>query len=153
MPKTIAKDPDALAERLAAALEARRPRMSRSQLAAKLGVSAGAVSHWLNGNRPCPNDVVLKIAKLTKAEPGWLLHGAKGPADATRATTNGRPSVKTLVWGFGTPLAVAFLVPFVAVFLMPGAVAGATLMARDLLGEETEGDDSAAEPEEEGVDA
>ncbi len=45
-------------------------------------------------------------------------------------------SRKTLVWGFGTPLAVAFLVPFVAVFLMPGAVAGATLMARELLGEE-----------------
>ncbi|MBB6419391.1 EI24 domain-containing protein [Streptomyces sp. AK010] len=45
-------------------------------------------------------------------------------------------SRRTLVWGFGTPLAVAFLVPFVAVFLMPGAVAGATLMARDLLGEE-----------------
>uniref|UniRef100_A0AAU3HW59 EI24 domain-containing protein n=1 Tax=Streptomyces sp. NBC_01393 TaxID=2903851 RepID=A0AAU3HW59_9ACTN len=50
-------------------------------------------------------------------------------------------SRKTLVWGFGTPLGLAFLVPFVAVFLMPGAVAGATLMARDLLGEETrEGD-------------
>jgi CysZ protein len=46
-------------------------------------------------------------------------------------------SRKTLVWGFGTPLALAFVVPFVAVFLMPGAVAGATLMARDLLGEET----------------
>ncbi|MFD7403634.1 EI24 domain-containing protein [Streptomyces sp. NPDC059866] len=46
-------------------------------------------------------------------------------------------SRKTLVWGFGTPLGVAFLVPFVAVFLMPGAVAGATLMARELLGEET----------------
>ena len=30
------------------------------------------------------------------------------------------------------PLALAFLVPFVAVFLMPGAVAGATLLARDL---------------------
>ncbi|MEV5986135.1 EI24 domain-containing protein [Streptomyces sp. NPDC052051] len=43
---------------------------------------------------------------------------------------------KTLAWGFGTPLGVAFLVPFVAVFLMPGAVAGATLMARDLLGED-----------------
>jgi CysZ protein len=42
-----------------------------------------------------------------------------------------------LVWGFGTPLGLAFLVPFVAVFLMPGAVAGATLMARDLLDEET----------------
>ncbi|MFI6639887.1 EI24 domain-containing protein [Streptomyces sp. NPDC050504] len=34
--------------------------------------------------------------------------------------------------GFGVPLALAFLVPFVAVFLMPGAVAGATLMAREI---------------------
>ncbi|GGV14310.1 EI24 domain-containing protein [Streptomyces spectabilis] len=49
---------------------------------------------------------------------------------------------KTLAWGFGAPLAVAFLVPFVAVFLMPGAVAGATLMARDLLDED---DDAAAD--------
>ncbi|MDT0471208.1 EI24 domain-containing protein [Streptomyces sp. DSM 41014] len=49
-------------------------------------------------------------------------------------------SRKTLVWGFGTPLGLAFLVPFVAVFLMPGAVAGATLMARDLLGEPIEED-------------
>ncbi|MEU7425225.1 EI24 domain-containing protein [Streptomyces sp. NPDC040750] len=47
---------------------------------------------------------------------------------------------KTLVWGFGTPLGLAFLVPFVAVFLMPGAVAGATLLARDLLGEENADD-------------
>ncbi|MFF8996339.1 EI24 domain-containing protein [Streptomyces sp. NPDC014983] len=45
-------------------------------------------------------------------------------------------SRRMLVWGFGTPLGLAFLVPFVAIFLMPGAVAGATLLARDLLGEE-----------------
>ncbi|MEU2558351.1 EI24 domain-containing protein [Streptomyces longispororuber] len=50
---------------------------------------------------------------------------------------------KSLAWGFGTPLAVAFLVPFVAVFLMPGAVAGATLMARDLRGEDAAGDPGA----------
>ncbi|WP_405917223.1 EI24 domain-containing protein [Streptomyces sp. NBC_00728] len=59
-------------------------------------------------------------------------------------------SRKTLVWGFGTPLGLAFLVPFVAVFLMPGAVAGATLMARDLLGEEIEengGRDADGQPE------
>lgn len=46
--------------------------------------------------------------------------------------------------GFGVPLTLAFLVPFVAVLLMPGAVAGATLMARDLNGEtaaEGEGQD------------
>lgn len=54
---------------------------------------------------------------------------------------------RTLVWGFGTPLAVAFLVPFVAVFLMPGAVAGATLMARDLLGEETKDENDREEPD------
>ncbi|GHF34636.1 membrane protein [Streptomyces mashuensis] len=40
-----------------------------------------------------------------------------------------------LTLGFGVPLALLFLIPVVAVFLMPGAVAGATLLARDLLGE------------------
>lgn len=61
-------------------------------------------------------------------------------------------SRKLLVWGFGTPLGIAFLVPFVAVFLMPGAVAGATLLARDLLGEETAGDaDDADAPEGERI--
>ncbi|MFF8968385.1 EI24 domain-containing protein [Streptomyces sp. NPDC014995] len=58
-------------------------------------------------------------------------------------------SRKALVWGFGTPLGLAFLVPFVAVFLMPGAVAGATLMARELLGEETGDGDSAGGREKE----
>ncbi|MYX30863.1 hypothetical protein GTY75_30280 [Streptomyces sp. SID8381] len=56
-------------------------------------------------------------------------------------------SRKTLVWGFGTPLGLAFLIPFVAVFLMPGAVAGATLLARDLLAEETAEPDPADAPE------
>jgi CysZ protein len=38
-----------------------------------------------------------------------------------------------LALGFGVPLVVVFLVPFVAVVLMPGAVAGATLLVRELL--------------------
>jgi CysZ protein len=38
-----------------------------------------------------------------------------------------------LVLGFGVPLVVTFLVPFVAVLLMPGAVAGATLLVREVL--------------------
>ncbi|MES9554701.1 MULTISPECIES: EI24 domain-containing protein [unclassified Streptomyces] len=45
---------------------------------------------------------------------------------------------RLLTLGFGVPLGLAFLVPFVAVFLMPGAVAGATLLARDLVGPENE---------------
>ncbi|WP_329277462.1 EI24 domain-containing protein [Streptomyces sp. NBC_01451] len=60
-------------------------------------------------------------------------------------------SRRLLVWGFGTPLALAFVVPFVAVFLMPGAVAGATMMARDLLGEETR-ESSDAEDDEDADD-
>ncbi|MFF9505406.1 EI24 domain-containing protein [Streptomyces sp. NPDC014724] len=40
---------------------------------------------------------------------------------------------RMLTLGFGVPLGLAFLIPFVAVFLMPGAVAGATLLARDLV--------------------
>ncbi|MET9169940.1 EI24 domain-containing protein [Streptomyces misionensis] len=47
-------------------------------------------------------------------------------------------SRRMLVWGYGTPLGLVFLVPFVAMFLMPGAVAGATLLARELLGEDRE---------------
>ncbi|MFF4605637.1 EI24 domain-containing protein [Streptomyces sp. NPDC001339] len=39
---------------------------------------------------------------------------------------------KALAVGFGTPLVLLFLIPFVAVMLMPGAVAGATLLVRDL---------------------
>lgn len=38
-----------------------------------------------------------------------------------------------LTLGFGVPLFLTFLIPFVAVVLMPGAVAGATLLARDRL--------------------
>ncbi|RFU85859.1 hypothetical protein DY218_15260 [Streptomyces triticagri] len=49
-------------------------------------------------------------------------------------------SRRLLAWGFGVPLALAFLVPFAAVFLMPGAVAGATLLTRDLLDEPNRAD-------------
>ncbi|GAA0282184.1 hypothetical protein GCM10010302_20080 [Streptomyces polychromogenes] len=44
--------------------------------------------------------------------------------------------------GFGVPLVLLFLIPFVAVFLMPGAVAGATLLARDLVGADGSADDA-----------
>ncbi|MFF9847771.1 EI24 domain-containing protein [Streptomyces litmocidini] len=57
---------------------------------------------------------------------------------------------RTAALGFGVPLTLAFLVPFVAVFLMPGAVAGATLMARDLRGENGDGDGDSEENDQEG---
>ncbi|MGW2920677.1 EI24 domain-containing protein [Streptomyces angustmyceticus] len=45
---------------------------------------------------------------------------------------------KGLAVGFGTPVVLLFLIPFVAVVLMPGAVAGATLLVRDLMADEEE---------------
>ncbi|MEV7770417.1 EI24 domain-containing protein [Kitasatospora sp. NPDC086791] len=51
-----------------------------------------------------------------------------------------------LALGFGTPLVLAFLVPLVTVLAMPGAVAGATLLARDLV---PAGAQEAAEEDEE----
>ncbi len=44
---------------------------------------------------------------------------------------------RSQVLGFGTATAVLFLIPFGAVLFMPGAVAGATLMARDLCESDT----------------
>ncbi|WP_262370899.1 EI24 domain-containing protein [Streptomyces sp. WAC01526] len=43
---------------------------------------------------------------------------------------------KALAVGFGTPIVLLFLIPFIAVVLMPGAVAGATLLVRDLVPDE-----------------
>ncbi|MEU3874077.1 MULTISPECIES: EI24 domain-containing protein [Streptomyces] len=45
-------------------------------------------------------------------------------------------SRKMLTVGFGLPLVLLFLVPFVAVLVMPGAVAGATLLVRGVEGEQ-----------------
>lgn len=45
-----------------------------------------------------------------------------------------------LAIGFGVPLVLAFLLPFVAVLLMPGAVAGAALLVRDVTDESGEDD-------------
>ena len=55
-------------------------------------------------------------------------------------------SHRMLVWGFGIPLAAAFLIPFVAVFLMPGAVAGATMLARALCADPAVGASESAQP-------
>lgn len=61
---------------------------------------------------------------------------------------------RALALGFGVPLVLLFLVPLVAVVLMPGAVAGAALLVRDLTGEDERrgerhdgaGDDAAQAP-------
>ncbi|MEV6316194.1 EI24 domain-containing protein [Streptomyces sp. NPDC051776] len=48
---------------------------------------------------------------------------------------------RMLTLGFGVPLALLFVVPVAAVFLMPGAVAGATLLSRDLVGQDDRPDE------------
>src|SRR5688500_309282 len=100
VPKTATNDARALANRLTQALEAANPAITRTQLAAKLGVSGGAVSHWLNANRPCPVATVLRIAKITKAEPGWLLSGVRNLTAVTLKPTPSKASGVELGWGF-----------------------------------------------------
>ncbi|MFE7560522.1 EI24 domain-containing protein [Kitasatospora sp. NPDC057500] len=63
-----------------------------------------------------------------------------------------------LALGFGVPLVLAFLVPLVTVVAMPGAVAGATLLARDLVPVEEEpspedGDGAGEDAGEDGPEA
>src|SRR4051794_17662973 len=92
----------AIAQRLTKALDACQPPLSRIELAKRLRVTPGAVSHYLNGNRPCPNDVVEKIAKITKIEPGWLLHGPSSTRSDSNssAATSRRGRSKKLSWVF-----------------------------------------------------
>jgi CysZ protein len=47
---------------------------------------------------------------------------------------------RALALGFGIPVFLIFLVPFAAIFVMPAAVAGATLLTRRVLGEEAHRD-------------
>jgi CysZ protein len=42
---------------------------------------------------------------------------------------------RALALGFGIPVFLIFLIPFAAILVMPGAVAGATLLARRVLGQ------------------
>jgi CysZ protein len=52
-----------------------------------------------------------------------------------------------LALGFGVPLVLMFLVPFLTVLAMPGAVAGATLLARELVpGDDADPDDAGDDP-------
>lgn len=92
-----------IASRLCQAVDGCDPRITRSQLAARLGVTAGAVSHYLNGNRACPRLIVGKIARITKTEPGWLLQGAQkaGKRSTVVNAAEARHSRKRLLtWGF-----------------------------------------------------
>jgi CysZ protein len=45
---------------------------------------------------------------------------------------------RALAVGFGLPIVLMFVVPFAAVLVMPGAVAGATLLTRRVLGQRYE---------------
>ncbi|MFG2824054.1 EI24 domain-containing protein [Kitasatospora sp. NPDC048365] len=57
-----------------------------------------------------------------------------------------------LAVGFGAALALLFLVPFLTVLAMPGAVAGATLLARDLAPVEESGEEADDETDRDQTD-
>lgn len=80
-----------IAARLREALEKRG--ITRVDLAGELGVTPGAVSHWLTGRRGCPPDVVARIAGFLKIDRGWLL--GKAAAGDTAGWPAKTPSPKS----------------------------------------------------------
>jgi len=92
------------AERLRVAIEVARPKLKKKKLAAKIGVSPAAVSHWLSGKRKCPTDTVREIATITRVDPTWLLLGngvdpRRSKLTATRSSVRSRAKQR-LAWRF-----------------------------------------------------
>jgi CysZ protein len=82
---------------------------------------------------------------LTLELAGVALQRREVPLRAQMRLLRGR---LPLVLGFGVPLVLAFLVPVVAVPLMPGAVAGATLLGRELAPGPPAGSEPDARPDQ-----
>ena len=100
---------------------------------------AAGFTLFLAGFLPLAGQTVVPVAQAMVG--GWLLAmEISGVAFGRRAYRLSaqyrllRPH-RAAVLGFGVPLFLAFLIPFVAVLLMPGAVAGGTLLARRVLGQ------------------
>ena len=96
---------------------------------------------FLLGFIPVAGQTVVPV--LGAAVGGWLL-----TAELTgvpfqrrgRRLTHRRAALRSnrpLSLGFGTAVFVSFLIPLAAIFLMPAAIAGATLLSRRLLGRPT----------------
>ncbi len=86
-----------------------------------VGAAVGLVGGLLVSGRLLAGELLarpLEARGLDRHQRRELLRGRRGP-----------------VWGFGLATQAFFLVPLGAVVVMPGAVAGATMLARDLLAE------------------
>src|SRR5258708_7776602 len=97
-------DGSAVAERLRVAVELARPKLKKKKLAARVGVSPAAVSHWLSGKRECPTETLQEIAAITKVDPTWLLFGSGVDPRRSRLAASKAPRLSTdkqrLRWRF-----------------------------------------------------
>ncbi len=103
-----------LGSRLKRALE--KSPLSATELADKLKVTRGNVSHWTTGRRDCPQEYLPRLAALLKVDSGWLCgleervgsdmdagwHFREAPQDGGRDYGNANvfatpPEVRTLV--------------------------------------------------------
>lgn len=54
--------------------------MTAAEFASVLGVSPALVSLWQDAEKAPPHDRVLKIARVTGTDPGWLAYGRASQA-------------------------------------------------------------------------
>jgi CysZ protein len=116
---------------------------ARDSLYVLVRVLAFGVVLFLCGFVPLVGQTVVPVVAL--AVSGYFLTAELTAVGLQRRSVPQRERLRLLrgrlglALGFGMPLVLLFLVPFVTVLAMPGAVAGATLLARDLAPvEETE---------------
>lgn len=67
--------------------------MTQEQLAKKLGITRGAVTHYLCGRRTPPLQQFQKLAHVLKADPAWLQYGVTGENLSKKIEAPSKPKI------------------------------------------------------------
>lgn len=78
-------------------LSIRQARLTNEQVAERLGVTAGNISHWRNGRHRPDVEQTLRLAEVTGVSDYWLLTGREDPGELLRAFEVARARWRQLV--------------------------------------------------------
>lgn len=78
------------AKRLQSCME--KLNLTQELLARKLGITRGAVTHYITGRRQPPLKQFQKLAAILKVDPAWLLYGAQNEAKPILTEKKSKPA-------------------------------------------------------------